>query len=225
MKSFFRSTVFILISLGIHFPAFSQTSKTIQRRIDSLGRQKDKFLTTILSYRDSIRKVEIEQENLTLQLIPARVSEHENDINRLLGSKGLKIKLNALGKLVRGPNNDAEFILFIEKNEKVDVLFLEKYPYYKVKYKKQIGYLNAECLTFEPSIDEHNIALSSMVINKEESRPNLDPQAYRPSISRSSSNLSSSKNACSSVQCTGTTKKGNRCKNTTTNCSGRCYQH
>lgn len=31
--------------------------------------------------------------------------------------------------------------------------------------------------------------------------------------------------SCSSRQCSGTTKKGARCKNTTTNCSGRCYLH
>lgn len=30
---------------------------------------------------------------------------------------------------------------------------------------------------------------------------------------------------CSSVQCSGTTQQGNRCKNITTNCSGRCYLH
>ena len=31
--------------------------------------------------------------------------------------------------------------------------------------------------------------------------------------------------SCSSRQCSGTTKQGARCKNTTTNCSGRCYLH
>ena len=31
--------------------------------------------------------------------------------------------------------------------------------------------------------------------------------------------------SCSSRQCSGTTKKNVRCKNTTTNCSGRCYLH
>jgi len=30
---------------------------------------------------------------------------------------------------------------------------------------------------------------------------------------------------CTARQCTGTTKAGNRCKNKTTNCSGRCYLH
>lgn len=30
---------------------------------------------------------------------------------------------------------------------------------------------------------------------------------------------------CSSVQCSSQTQSGARCKNTTTNCCGRCYQH
>jgi hypothetical protein len=30
---------------------------------------------------------------------------------------------------------------------------------------------------------------------------------------------------CSSVQCSGTTKTGSRCKNKTTNCNRRCYLH
>ena len=34
-----------------------------------------------------------------------------------------------------------------------------------------------------------------------------------------------SKSSSSSVQCSGTTKSGNRCKRRTTNSSGRCYQH
>lgn len=35
----------------------------------------------------------------------------------------------------------------------------------------------------------------------------------------------SSNSGCSSRQCSGYTKKGNRCGRMTTNCSGRCYQH
>lgn len=43
--------------------------------------------------------------------------------------------------------------------------------------------------------------------------------------SSSSSSYNSSSNGCSSRQCSGTTKKGARCRNTTSNCSGRCYLH
>ena len=47
------------------------------------------------------------------------------------------------------------------------------------------------------------------------------------SISKSTSTSTSS---CSgkrttSVQCSGTTKKGNQCKNKTLSCNGRCHEH
>jgi endonuclease G len=37
--------------------------------------------------------------------------------------------------------------------------------------------------------------------------------------------ISSSKNSASTLQCSGITKSGGRCKRTTTNTNGRCYQH
>ena len=40
----------------------------------------------------------------------------------------------------------------------------------------------------------------------------------------SNSNNSTTKE-CSSVQCSGATQKGSRCKNKTTNCNGRCHLH
>jgi len=56
---------------------------------------------------------------------------------------------------------------------------------------------------------------------------------YGASESSSKSNSSysptykstSSGSDCSSVQCSGITQKGLRCKNRTTNCNGRCYHH
>ena len=41
----------------------------------------------------------------------------------------------------------------------------------------------------------------------------------------SSDGSSSSSGGCPTVQCSGTTQKGLRCKNKTTNCGGRCYHH
>lgn len=48
-----------------------------------------------------------------------------------------------------------------------------------------------------------------------------------PAKSYSSPAKTSGRNesGCTSVQCHGTTKAGNRCRRTTTNCSGYCYQH
>lgn len=43
---------------------------------------------------------------------------------------------------------------------------------------------------------------------------------YKPSTKKYKSN-----SKCSTRQCSGRTKKGNRCRNKTTNCSGRCHLH
>jgi hypothetical protein len=53
--------------------------------------------------------------------------------------------------------------------------------------------------------------------SKSNSGVSAPSSSYKPS--------SNSGSGCSSVQCSGTTQKGLRCKNKTTNCSGRCYLH
>jgi hypothetical protein len=45
------------------------------------------------------------------------------------------------------------------------------------------------------------------------------------SSTTSSQNLSSTTESTTSVQCSGTTKEGKRCKRMTTNSNGRCWQH
>lgn len=51
------------------------------------------------------------------------------------------------------------------------------------------------------------------------------PKSKPKKSRRSSSSTSTSTKTATSSQCTGTTKKGTRCRNMTTNASGRCYLH
>lgn len=51
------------------------------------------------------------------------------------------------------------------------------------------------------------------------------PASGTVSPTGSSQESSGHSSTCPSVQCSGRTQQGNRCKRTTTNCSGRCYQH
>lgn len=53
--------------------------------------------------------------------------------------------------------------------------------------------------------------------------PTASVNSFYSNTSNSASVSSSYRN--SSVQCSGTTKKGTRCKHMTTNSSGYCYQH
>lgn len=46
-----------------------------------------------------------------------------------------------------------------------------------------------------------------------------------PSTSSPGSSYKTSSKGCSAVQCSGMTQKRARCRNKTTNCSGRCYLH
>lgn len=53
---------------------------------------------------------------------------------------------------------------------------------------------------------------------------NNSNSAPTPTV-RKRAKVYSSTNGCSSRQCFGSTKKGGRCRNMTTNCSGYCWRH
>lgn len=53
----------------------------------------------------------------------------------------------------------------------------------------------------------------------------LAPTPSTPSAPKATPAPKSSGSGCQAVQCSGITKAGARCKNRTTNCSGRCYHH
>src|SRR5690606_12605316 len=57
------------------------------------------------------------------------------------------------------------------------------------------------------------------------SAPTNAVQRTAPSSSSSSSSSSTEYKRTTSVQCSGTTQKGARCKRMTLSASGRCYQH
>lgn len=60
------------------------------------------------------------------------------------------------------------------------------------------------------------------------SSPGKAPSGYsapKKAYSATASTTRRSGAGCTSVQCHGITRAGNRCRRTTTNCSGYCYQH
>lgn len=46
-----------------------------------------------------------------------------------------------------------------------------------------------------------------------------------PANTTNTTNSNNSNSTCVTVQCSGTTQSGTRCKNRTTNCNGRCHLH
>lgn len=102
-------------------------------------------------------------------------------------------------------------IATISNGETVKIIGEENFLL-KVEYKDQVGYI----YLFNP-----DFPLSLLTEKKHSSEI---PQSSNVSDKRISKIKQNNSN-CQSSQCTGLTQKGNRCKNVTTNCSGRCHLH
>jgi uncharacterized protein YgiM (DUF1202 family) len=102
-------------------------------------------------------------------------------------------------------NVTSKTIIIIESGDEILIVDNSDVVFYKVKYKEHTGYVSKNFLT--------------------KTRPTKSTYSS-PSPTYTPSTRSTTKTAdCRTVQCSGTTKKGARCKNITTNCSGRCHLH
>lgn len=226
----FFPILFSLACLSV-FPMLGQESKVLQKKLDSLAIKKIELASLIRSCQDTVKLIEAKQEELSKQLIPIQVREHEASIQNLLGQKGVKTVLKISGNLLENPESKSKILAFIDGGESVQVLSLEKYPYYKVKYKRKTGFLHTETLDFGGQLKEPNLYLSTLTGNEKPTNNYLyqnstsNPKEQSLDSRPKSIPSSNSSGKCSSVQCSGTTQKGNRCKNVTTSCSGRCYLH
>lgn len=99
----------------------------------------------------------------------------------------------------------SKIIIIIESGDEIYIVDNSDVVFYKVKYKEHTGYVSKNLLT--------------------KTRPTKSIYSS-PSPTYTPSTRSTTKTAdCRTVQCSGTTKKGARCRNMTTNCSGRCHLH
>ena len=123
--------------------------------------------------------------------------------NTLILRKGYTLfnKANIRSK----PNIDSDLILVLKKNEEVIIVDTNKEfnPYWKIRYKDTVGFVLLGDIKEGPKIKEYPTIGTT-------------PRIYKSRSTRS---------GCSTVQCRGRTDKGHRCKNRTTNCSGRCHYH
>lgn len=96
-------------------------------------------------------------------------------------------------------------IIIIESGDEIYIVDNSDVVFYKVKYKEHIGYVSKNFLTrTRPTKTTYSSPLPT----------------YKPSTRSMTKTVD-----CRTVQCSGTTKKGARCRNMTTNCSGRCHLH
>lgn len=120
-------------------------------------------------------------------------------------------------------NVTSGFIYYVTKVESRDTIMLSKYVR-KGSFDYEVVENVVYCSAYKRFHHEH------------EAKPQLAADSSSRSdstVDTHPSNINSSKpkpvqtksSTCSSVQCSGTTQAGHRCKRMTTNCSGRCYQH
>lgn len=81
----------------------------------------------------------------------------------------------------------------------------------KCWYSERFGYISKTSL-------EPNAAIEKLMKQAASSQPS-SPPVYNTAP------RSNSSGGCPAVQCSAYTQKGTRCKNRTTNCSGRCHVH
>lgn len=113
-------------------------------------------------------------------------------------------------------NRTPEITILLADGNKVTVLGMESI-YYKVKFGEDVG------LVFFANPD---FPISLLKEYKYKDHIEGKGNYKKSSLSGSSSSSTSTKSSdCSSTQCTGHTQKGSRCRNMTTNCSGRCHLH
>ncbi len=109
-----------------------------------------------------------------------------------------------------------------------------RYYLYKPKYKKlKNKYNKSSASIYEIPFDPNRSYISGerggcyyinkrgnkTYVNRSYCKPKTTTPTYKP---KSTPRLN---RKCNTVQCSGRTKKGSRCRNKTTNCSGRCHLH
>lgn len=224
-------TIYVFFLWCSH-PLLGQNSEVIQTQLDSLNAKISIFETQIKAFQDSIKYAEQLKIELSEKMVDSKIAEHEAKVNSLLGNKGFNTL--AHGTILREkPHFKSSKMQDIESGDKILVLSLKGFPFYQVKHKGKVGYVYFQYINFGLEIDALNKELEKLrPLEEKMFSPTINSLTspstnYTPSNQKSSNSNTSTrlKPSCSAVRCSGITKKGSRCKNSTTNCSGRCYQH
>lgn len=210
-----------------------QKIEQIQTQVEDLTKVKTTLEKKVAVLQDSIASITLKIDSLN-RLIPViQKQSYEDEIRKHL-TKELPVRLIQSTPLLEKPDKNSKIIEGLSLNAKVKVLGLESYPYYKVKYKSKVGYVHSLSLELPKEIEDietklANLTTGSSLQNSSSNSP-TPYNSYSPSGNNKtqytpSKTPTNSTSGCSTVQCSGYTNKGNRCKNRTTNCSGRCHLH
>jgi hypothetical protein len=227
-----------LIAIGNLILLFNQSMvgqkiEQIQTQVENLTKVKATLEKKVSALQDSIASTTLKIDSLN-RLIPLiQKQSYENEIRKLI-TKEISVRLIQSTSLLEKPDKNSKIIEGLSLNAKVKVIGLESYPYYKVKYKSKVGYVHSLSLELPKEIEDIEAKLMSLTtegsLQNSSSNSPAPYNSYSPSGNNKtqytpSKTSTNSKSGCSTVQCSGYTKKGNRCQNRTTNCSGRCHLH
>lgn len=233
---------FYLIGILFSFPliVFSQSSDKLKRTVDSLKKEKEAFISNYQS-RLSVFDKKLDSLNTILADVLKKEAQTKYDaiqstlwyINDMIGS-GINVELTQNVNLSTsaslnpgGMQIPAKQIVRLTKRS-------ETKSFAVIKYKVYGGFVPIYYLKLPPKLDALEKKLKELLGDEyypvEPPKPttNTTPSTNKPQSYSAPSPTYSSPNKtkeCSSVQCSGTTVKGERCKKITTNCNGRCYLH
>ena len=179
----------------------------LRSRLDSLIQERARLQQQIVGLEQAITDVGRE--------ISRRAYER-------LAAQGVELQVQRSGWLRSAPFASADSVIEVPQDMRLKASGYDR-GFWHVEYRDTSGYLSDVLVAENPLSDViKSSALSSPAEPAADVRPEADSEVAP--LPESRPRLKSSERVAA-VQCAGITKKGARCKRTTTHPSGFCYQH
>lgn len=221
-----KALVLSLTSLLLSSLALAQDIDKMKYSIDSLAKEKE-----LLSFKLKTCDRKIDSLKIAMaETIEKGISETTSKINQLVGS-GIKVEVKEAVHLSSSLSLNSSGILIPAKKTVTLNRRMDNRCYVLITHNNTYrGYIPIYYLALPSEIESLEQKLKKFIgadyfpIATPESTNSTSP-AIKAQPYSSSYNTSSKTKDCESVQCSGRTKKGDRCRNVTTNCNGRCHLH
>ena len=132
--------------------------------------------------------------------------------------------MSVTAPLLRAPSLSAEVITTLPAGTPLWILGNVEGTYLKVRHADVVGYLYG-FFGVESTPDNLGNGQGSKGTSAPNGTPGSAAGVSSPAPRIMSPPASSTGDGCLTVQCSGTTQKGARCRNMTKNCNGRCHYH
>lgn len=219
--------IITLIYACLFLPLFGQGQdvEEMQEILDSLKNEKEYHL---FQYKSLEKKIDSLQSNLS-RVKASSIEDLISKINQAIGS-GIKVELAETSSLSPTPSLNPGGLILESKKIVTLVKRADTACYGLIVFNKYRGYLPIYNLKLPQNIEFLEKKLKKLLgkdyfPTNSPQNLNITPSSSEAKPYSSPSRSNNSPSNCNSVQCIGTTQKGERCKKMTTNCNGRCYLH